>query len=483
MAGLSNEGLEILRLPDVLETRRALAQDIFSDQVEPGDIVDVGPNTALGRMIGIVAPAEADLWEALQQIYNSFNPTTATGFALDNLVALSGISRFGESATTAQVLLRGIVNTTITSAAKISSSTTQRLFSVLSSVALTPNQCSGVSVGVVVAEDSAVYRVSYSVDNVSFIDIEITSGIGATEASILSALKVAFDSSVGGTFTTTIVDNLLQIDRTDPFQQVYFTTSENLSILKVAKLGVAVSDTIGTLGQAANTIDTIAIPVPGWEGVTNPLPAVPGRFMETDEELRERFRNSKFVQAANIIESLVDALKNVDGVTDVIVYENDTSAVDMLGIPAHSFMPIVLGGLNTAVAQAIWQNKPTGILSFGDTSVAILDSQGITHNIAFRRPTQVPIYVSIEVTDTGGMPGDVQAQIKQAVQTYGEDTYFIGDDVIYSRFYTPVNSIPGFAVNSLTIGTSPSPVGTTNLVIDFDEVATFDLDNIVVTVV
>ena len=81
------------------------------------------------------------------------------------------------------------------------------------------------------------------------------------------------------------------------------------------------------------------------------------------------------------------------------------------------------------------------------------------------------------------MPGDVAAQIKQAVKTYGDSTYFIGDDVVYSRFYTPVNSIQGFAVNSLTIGTSPSPVGMTNLTIDFDEVATFDLDKIVVTIV
>ncbi|MNY74768.1 hypothetical protein D3C86_2138740 [compost metagenome] len=63
------------------------------------------------------------------------------------------------------------------------------------------------------------------------------------------------------------------------------------------------------------------------------------------------------------------------------------------------------------------------------------------------------------------------------------EAYLVGDDVIYSRFYTPVNQVPGHAVNSLTIGTAPSPVGTSNIVIDFDEVATFDLDNIIVTVV
>lgn len=483
MAGLTPQGLEIRRLPDILEANQDVARDIFSDLVPAGDEVDVGRNSTLGRMIGIVAPAEASLWEAIQQIHDSFNPTTAQGFALDNLVALSGISRLAAQATKAQVLLYGDINTLITSSAKVSSSTTRRIFSILTPVALTPSGASGVGVGIVVVNDNEDYTISYTSDGVNYIDITINSGVGATSASILAALKAQFDIVVGGTFTTTVVEDLVVTNRIDPFQTVSFTTSANLAVLKVSKLGVAVSDTIGTLGQPAGTIDTISIPVSGWDSVYNPLAATPGRFLETDEELRERFRNSKFVQAANIIESLVDALNNVEGVTDVIVYENDTDTTDMLGIPAHSFMPIVLGGLNTTIAEAIWQNKPTGIRSFGDTTVNILDSQGLSHSVGFRRPVEVPIYVSVEITDTGGMPGDAPAQIAQRILNSGSSTYLVGDDVIYSRFYTPVNEVPGHAVNSLTIGTTPSPTGTTNIVIDFDEVATFSLDNIVVTVV
>ncbi|MCL5460282.1 hypothetical protein M3M33_16715, partial [Loigolactobacillus coryniformis] len=79
------------------------------------------------------------------------------------------------------------------------------------------------------------------------------------------------------------------------------------------------------------------------------------------------------------LESLVDALRNVEDVADVVVYENDTDTTDGLGLPPHSFMPIVLGGLPTTIGQAIWQNKPTGIRSFGDTTVVVADSQGIGH--------------------------------------------------------------------------------------------------------
>jgi uncharacterized phage protein gp47/JayE len=60
---------------------------------------------------------------------------------------------------------------------------------------------------------------------------------------------------------------------------------------------------------------------------------------------------------------------------------------------------------------------------------------------------------------------------------------FIGDDVIYSRLYSPINAVPGFTVNSLKIGTAPSPTGVVNIPITFDHVATITADKITVTVV
>lgn len=483
MAGLTNTGLEILRLPQILEDNRERAQDIFSDQVAAGDEVDVGSNTALGRMIGIVAPAQADLWEALQQVHNSFNPNAATGVALDNLIALSGITRLQATATTAQAVFTGSINTVVSTAAKVSSNLTQRIFSVLTPVVLSPTQASGVGVAVLIAEPDTEYTISYSSDGVNYIDITINSGIAPTPESIMNALAAEFEAQVSGVFVTNVTTDRVFVNKVDPFQVVDFIVSPNLSIQKVSKLGVLQSDTIGPLGQPANSITTILVPVVGWDSVYNPLAAISGRFQETDEELRERFRNSKFVQSSNIIEALLDGLRNVEGVTDVIIYENDTDVVNSLGIPPHSFMPIVLGGLTTTIAQAIWQNKPTGIKSFGDTMVSILDSQGLQHLISFRRPTAVPIYISMDIEDTGGMPGDAPVQIKQRILDYVKSMYLIGDDVIYSRFYTPANQIPGHAINRLNIGTTPDPDGTSNIVIDYDEVAVFSLDNITVNIV
>ncbi len=483
MAGLTDQGLEIKRLSDVLTDNRQRAREIFSDLVAPGDEVDVSDNSALGRMIGVVAPAEADLWEAIQQVHNSFNPNAATGVALDNLVALSGIVRLQAMPTSAQVVLSGDVNTQVPSTTKIQSTQTRATFSVQSLTLLEPINSSGVGISVVSVVANTDYTFSYGPTEVEFVDITINSGVAPTATSILTALAAQVTIAAGALFDTELVGTLLYIRKKDPFQTSRYGVSINLTIVKSLNIANVRSDLAGPLGEPANSLTNILVPVTGLDSVYNPVAATTGRYLETDEELRERFRNSKFVRAANIIEALLDALRNVEGVTDVMVYENDTNSTNILGIPAHSFMPIVLGGQTTLVATAIWQNKPTGILSFGNTTVQVADSQGIFHAISFHRPVEVPIYISVSITDTGGLAGDAAIKIKQAILEYVENTYFIGDDVIYSRFYTPVNSIPGHMVNSLTIGTTPSPVGTSNIVIDFDEVATFNIDNIVVNIV
>lgn len=483
MAGLTPQGLEIKTLSDVINDYEVQAASIFSDMTLPGDVVDVGPNSALGRIIGVVSPPLAGVWEAIQQVHDSFNPNTATGFALDNIVVLSGINRLPETPTRAQVILEGNVNMAISSPlGKVYSSITQRTFSIVNPVVMSAQAASAIGVAVITATAGAVYTISYTIDGVNFINTSITATASPTAASILAQLKVAVDAALGATFKSYMKDNRLFVERLDPFQTVSFETSINLRIEKVRKPGLVQDDQDGPFPADAFAIDTISVPIVGWDSVINPVPAVTGRLTETDEELRERFRNSKFIISANIIEALIDELKSVPGVTDVQVYENDTDFTNSLGVTPHAFMPIVYGGLPTDIAQAIWENQPTGIGSIGDTVVQIADSQGYIHDIGFKRPTPIPIYMTLDISSTGGLPGDAIAQIRQNLVDYGRNTYFIGDDVIYSRFYTPINAVPGHEVNSFKIGTAPSPTGQVNIPVAFDQVATFDPANIIITI-
>lgn len=484
MAGVSRQGLEIKTLDDVLTDYKTNAAAIFSDLVPAGDVVDVTDDSALGRMIGVIAPAEASVWEALQQVFNSFNPTTAIGIALDNIVALSGITRLNAQSTRAQVILEGNLNVVVSSPqGKAYSSSTQRVFSILNPVVLNTQNASGLGIYPSTVAANTSYRFSYSIDGVNYNDAVYTSpATGNTAQTILDGLQQKVEELFSNTFTTYQNSGRLYIIRTDPFQIADFQVSPSLLIQKIRKLGIVVDDQFGEYPQDAMSIDTISVPIQGWDSISNPVAATTGRLSETDEELRERFRNSKFFQSQNILEGILDSIKNVPGVADVVIYENDTANTDIYGVPPHSFMPIVLGGLPSDVAQTIWNNKPTGIPSVGDTTVQIADSQGLLHNISYKQPIQVPVYIEMTVTDLGQMPGDAAVLIKQNLANYSNQNLFISDDVIYSRLYTPINAVGGFAVDSLTIGTTPNPTGTSNIVIPFDHVASISPENVTVTV-
>jgi uncharacterized phage protein gp47/JayE len=479
MAGLTDAGFVIKRLAEILADDRALAVQLFQDLVSPGQNVDTSDSSALGRLISLAAPSEADLWEAAQEVYAAFDPNSATGIALDNLVAYAGITRKEQTFTTSSILVAGDTNTLIPVGQTVSSSTTGEQFTTVGAISLSPSNASGITVSVVTLQDSTAYTITYANTTTSN-TITFTSDASATVAEILAGLQSVI-AGAHPTLTSSVVGTTLVIDRNDIFQTVNFTTSVNLGINKVRTVGEVVAVESGIIEQPANTIDTILTPMLGWDSVNNPVAATPGEDRETDEQLRLRFRNGKFDRATNTLDAIYSALINLDNVSEVTIYENDTSVVDGNGVPAHSFLPIVSGGLSTDIANAIWDNKPIGILSYGNTTVSISDVQGFPHDISFSRPGPVVIYISMNITTDVNFPPNGNDAIKSALIEYFTANFGTGDDVIYSRLYTPINSIPGHEVVSLTIGTSPAPVGTSNIVIAFDEIASLNTTNIIIT--
>lgn len=479
MAGVTDQGFAIKRLADILADDRALAVQLFQDLVQPGDTVDTSDSSALGRLISLAAPSEADLWEAAQEVYAAFDPNSATGIALDNLVAYGGLTRKEQTFTTASILVAGDTNTLIPVGQTVSSSTTGEQFTTSGAISLAPSNASGITLSVITLQNSTAYTVTYSNTTTSN-TITFTSDASATVLEILNGLRSVIVSA-HPSLIATVVGTTLVIDRNDVFQTVNFTTSSNLGITKVRTVGEVVATVAGPVNQPANTIDTILTPLLGWDSVINPVAATSGENRETDEELRLRFRNGKFDRATNSIDSIYSALINTDGVTEVTIYENDTSVVDANGVPAHSFLPIVSGGLSTSIANAIWENKPIGILSYGNTTVTINDSNGFPHAISFSRPNPVVVYITMDITTDVNFPANGNDAIKTALIDYFSANFGTGDDVIYSRLYTPINSIPGHQVNSLYIGTSPSPVGVGNIVIPFDSIASLSSVNIIIT--
>lgn len=268
--------------------------------------------------------------------------------------------------------------------------------------------------------------------------------------------------------------------------EVEFLTEQQVTILSGGSVDVFASATItGPIQALAGTLTEIETPITGWDSVTNTEDAILGNDEETDPELRARRRRSVARDAQSIIDSIRAEILAVAGVTQLVILENDTSAdPDAQGLPAHSIQAVVLGGEDANIARAIFLKKTLGANTFGEVTVNIQDTQGFDHPINFSRPVEVPIYVVVNITVIDEFPAEGPEQIKQAIVDYVNGDlvtgrgFFLGDDVIHSELYTPINTVPGFTVDDLFIGTSASPTTDNDIPIDITELATFDIANI-----
>jgi uncharacterized phage protein gp47/JayE len=245
----------------------------------------------------------------------------------------------------------------------------------------------------------------------------------------------------------------------------------------------AIAQQTGPIIANAGTLVNIETPITGWLTVTNPDNATIGRNEETDLELRARRQKSTAAASQSIIDSIFANVADLPGVVQVAVIENDTDAtVDSQ--PPHSFHTVVLGGDNQDIANEIFLRKPAGIQAFGSITEVVNDIQGFPHNISFSRPVEIPIFVIVN-TSVGTMyPSNGDDLIKQNIVDYSNGNlvegqgFFLGDDVIQSRLYTPANRVPNHDVMEILIGTGSPPTLEDNITIGNDELAVFTVDNI-----
>lgn len=301
----------------------------------------------------------------------------------------------------------------------------------------------------------------------------------------LPATASTVELTVTGTSGTLIPQGSLVSD-TDGI--VTFSTDSNVTIPTGGSTSVQATATVtGPLVALAGTVTEIDSPVSGWDTVTNAQDAEVGTNVETDVELRARRRRSVARDAQAIIDAINAEVRAVPGVTQATVLENDTNTgPDSNGLPAHSVSAIVLGGDDTQIAEAIFLKKTLGATAFGNTDVTVTDDQGIEHTISFSRPTAISIYVEVNLTTFGNYPVNGDDLIKQAILNYASGDliegrgFSLGQDVIHSELYTPINTIQGHTVDSLFIDTSPSPASTADIPIAVDEIAEFLEVNITV---
>lgn len=263
-----------------------------------------------------------------------------------------------------------------------------------------------------------------------------------------------------------------------------FVTDSEVTIPVSGSITVGVTaEDFGLVPASSGSLTVIETPIFGWTSVTNSADITVGREEETDAELRARRVLSTLTLGQNLVDSLFGQLLDLDGVEDAVVISNGTDAtVD--SIPAHQFLTVVSGGDVAEIALAIWKNTPQGILSYGALTEVVVDDQGFSQDVKYSRPVDKDIWLKMDITtDSTLFPGSGSDDIKDAIVAYGEDNFMISDDVILSGFYTAINETPGVLTIDLRIGFASNPTGTSNLVIDPEEISRYAVARVEVNLV
>lgn len=246
----------------------------------------------------------------------------------------------------------------------------------------------------------------------------------------------------------------------------------------------------GDLTAAVGTVTRILTPTRGWQTVTNGSAAAPGVAVETDGQLRQRQSISAALPALTALQGVRAAVGALTGVQDVAAFENDTNVTDSNGLPPHSMSMVVQGGDVTEIAETIALKKTPGTYTHGTTSEVVYDEQGMPLTIRFYRPTVVRVIGELTITALPGWQAPTAVDIVAAIVAAINDDA-IGADVYLSKLYTPANlpddprgvtyDIP--AVGGLKLARFGNAPVEANLLLAFNEVASADAADFVVTVV
>lgn len=233
---------------------------------------------------------------------------------------------------------------------------------------------------------------------------------------------------------------------------------------------------IGAIEAPVGTITKISNPQYGWITVTNKVPAVKGRPIETDEELRRRQSISTAIPSQNMVNSTIAGIASVSGVTQYKVYENDTNATDKNGIPSHSIAAVVEGGLDEAIAEQIYLRKGPGCGTHGTTAITYTNSDGLKNEIRFFRPSYQKIAVKVNVKKYATYTTAVEDDIKRNITAY-IDRLGIGVNVTSTGILTAIAAAvddalrPPFALQAVQLGQAGGTLGVVDIIIPYNSIA------------
>lgn len=428
-----------------------------------GASIDVNESSNFGQLIGILSDRFAEAWEVLEAVYGAYDPDQAEGAAQDAVCAITGTIRRPATESTVPMTCTGTPGTVLAAGRVASVEDIGTKFETLA--------------------DATIAAASAWVNTTAY-------GLGAyvTNGGNIYACTVAGTSAGSGGPTS---EDTAITDGTVTWRFLGNGTGYVVVDAEAQETGPKIA--------SSYTLTVIETPVSGWLSVTNEEDAEQGENEETDAELRLRREDELLGASLSVLDAIRTRIANdVENVTSVIVFQNDTEVTNSDGMPPHSVEALVRGGDDQDIIDKIWEVVAGGITTYGNTPGSVTDPEngGQTYAVNFSRPEEIEIYVIANVVkDPDTFPADGATQIRDAILAAG-DLYVGGKDVHSNALkaacfgstvevdglprYVP---IPGVInVTTLYIGTAPAPASEASITIALRELAMFDSARVTVNV-
>jgi len=446
--GLTDKGFVAKRFEDIVNDRKSQIQQEF------GIDLDSNPDNALKIYTQILSLASSENWATTAALQSVMDIDNASDVYLDILCAAKLIYRQGAEPSRGDVLVEINEISELTLPAESSfynvnnkQFNTEEIFTLSvanpQTVSITP-------------EATYTGDINFSVAGASF------SKNVTAEGGILQALQALRDDLLAVDYFAEVVDaSTLKIRKIEDVG----ATSSDFSYASVSGTGDVLIGRYVTVaytesGDFTFPEDTLTV-APSFSVIQSfyNKEITGGRYRETDEELRYRFKNGQSVLGNGTPSAIKSKLLGIDGVSAVSVEENHTMFEDSNGRPPKSQEIIVKGGEDVEVAQMILDSAAGGIELFGNTSVTIRDLNGDNRAVKFSRITQqyITLRIVFEKYDEEQFPANGAELIAQASQDY-INSLNVGNDVIGGRISANIyNKVSGIEVVEVQMFVSDDP--------------------------
>jgi uncharacterized phage protein gp47/JayE len=412
----------------------------------------LNPKSFLNVQLTAIADKIAELWEVAEDNYHSMYPYSAEDASLDNAVQFGGITREEARPSYYPIHTEVVDGTVIPLGTMIRTSTNPAInFLARADTLISRSAFNRANVRVAVLQTETIYTVALNGTLHSY-----TSGPSDAEADILAGLATVIDDD---NFTVAVNGSVLSLVSVDPQQTHELVLSGNLTTQSVTGLAIFASEFPGEIVLPNGVITQIVKGVDGLLSVTNLVTYIAGRLIQNDVEVRKSYVDKIFARSNRMIESVKSAiLNNVQGVTSVAGYQNDTNVEDADGRWPHCIEMVVDGGNDLEIALQIWDKKTDGIQPFGSTEIVIPGDEGEPITMRFNRPEYVYVWWNIAITMNGTEPlppnyvEAIQGIVLDEMSRVEPGRNIIPQRLIEHRIYM---TVPGIAfINTTTFYTT-----------------------------